>query len=89
MEYHIVSKVELVDGELVRIAIGYTESHEDAIALEGFCEWDAWARDNVVGLTDGTTLLSEHFDINPICYEAVTITNNIDGLNLTLLTTLL
>jgi hypothetical protein len=88
MEYHIINRVQLFNGSLIKTTIGYTLSHEDAIALEGWCEWDEWANANSEGLTDGSILLSEYFDIHPICYEAGWVTNNIDGLGINLINSL-
>ena len=86
MEYHIV---ELVDGELVKTPLGYTESNEDALALEGFCGcWSNWIVENIEGLENETITLSVLFDTHPTCHDVSTITHNIEGQELELLTEL-
>ena len=88
MEYHIINTVQLFNGSLIRTTIGYVASHEDALALEGWCDWTSWASENSEGLSDGSISLSDHFDMMPICHEATTITDCIDGMGLNLITTL-
>tara|TARA_R110000803_G_scaffold124630_1_gene192358 strand:+ start:130 stop:396 length:267 start_codon:yes stop_codon:yes gene_type:complete len=88
MEYHIINKVQLFNGSLIRTVIGYVASHEDALALEGWQQWEDWASENVDALEDGSMTLSDHFDIHPICYEAPTITDSIDGMGINLITEL-
>jgi hypothetical protein len=89
MEYHIVSKVEVVDGDLVKTPIGYTLSEEDAINLTGYCGcWETWVEDNKSGLEDGSTFITELFDTHPTCYELGWVTDNIEGFEINILTTL-
>ena len=88
MEYHIINSVQLFNGSLIRTTIGYVESNEAALALEGWCDWSNWATENAAALEDGSMTLSEHFDLMPICYEAATVTDNIEGMGINLITTL-
>jgi hypothetical protein len=88
MDYHIVSKVELISNELVYNKVGYTESHSDALALDGYQDYQDWISDNSIALENGSVVLSDHFNTYPICHEAVMVTDNIDGLEISLITTL-
>jgi hypothetical protein len=89
MEYTIISKVEIIDGVLVKTPIGYTLSHDDAINLTGYCGcWESWVEDNKSGLEDGSTLITDLFDSHPVCHELGWVADCIEGFEINLLTTL-
>lgn len=87
MNYCIVNRIELVDGEVKHTPVGYVTDENDCNTLNSNYESTLgdWLRNNISGLENGTTLLSEYFNVTPINYNAYQTTTNIDGMGLSLI----
>jgi hypothetical protein len=88
MDYHIVNKVELIDNELVYTILGYTESKEDALALDGWKDWQEWMYNNRIALYAGDVTLSDRFDECSTCHEVSWTTDYVDESQMSLIKTL-
>jgi hypothetical protein len=77
----LIDKIELVDNVITYTEVAQTENVTliDAINLGYDSTLGGWIETNIIGLDDGTTLLSEFFNITPLVHIArTTITQDID-----------
>ncbi len=88
--YFIITKQELIDGEMTHKSVGYTTSVSDSESLN--TDYDnslgSWINSNLIGLESGKTLVSEFFETTPYVYHAKQQTTSIDGIGLTEITDL-
>jgi len=81
MYYHIIHKIQLVDGSLKHTLIGYIDSMH-------YSSFETWVEENRIGLESGDTAPALFFDVHPVIYCGRHTTTNIEGLNLSLITDL-
>lgn len=90
MEYHIVSRVTVENNQLVYTSIGYLTSSDDVENIKTTCcmPFMNWKNTNLEGLENGSVLVDTYFNnvSNPDLYDIGWATNNIDGLELPLIT---
>lgn len=84
MEYYIIDKLELINGELIHTPIGYLTSQT---ALDSISDklntFENWINLNKTDLENGSMGLSDSFQTNNHYYVCNTITNYIDDMGLT------
>tara|TARA_R110000751_G_scaffold53103_3_gene115317 strand:- start:441 stop:719 length:279 start_codon:yes stop_codon:yes gene_type:complete len=83
MNYYIVNKIELTEGVVIYTPVGYVTSQEDVDAMESISfSFSEWINTNYEALTNGTVVLSDHFDVHGPSFTVGTITNYLpDGLS--------
>ena len=77
----LIDKIELVDNVMTYTEVAQTENVTliDSINLGYDSTLGGWIETNITGLDDGTTLLSEFFNVTPLVHIArTTITQDID-----------
>ena len=90
MVYHIIHKIQLVNGSLNHTPIGYVESQEDSNIIDSmhYSSFETWVEDNRIGLESGNITPALFFDVHPVIYCGRHTTTDIEGLNLSLITDL-
>jgi len=90
MEYYIVSRVTVENNMLMYTSIGYLTSSDDVESIKATCcmPFMNWKNANLGGLENGSVLVDTYFndDSNPDLYDIAWTTNNIDELELPLIT---
>tara|TARA_R110000851_G_scaffold202708_3_gene354503 strand:- start:719 stop:991 length:273 start_codon:yes stop_codon:yes gene_type:complete len=76
--YTLIDKIELIDDVMTYTEFAQTNDQSliEEINLSYDSTLGAWIETNIVGLENGTTLLSEFFDVTPLVHVARTIINN-------------
>lgn len=86
MNYHIITKIENVNGSITYTNIGYVLSETDAnIINQNYISYNNWIETNKTDLENGIKLISEYFTSNPIVYNNLETTTCIDDFNLSLI----
>ena len=88
MEYYILNKIELVDGNVNFTTLGYLTNMEDCALINSKYEstYGSWIESNRSGLEDGTINISTFFDTTPAVYETYQHTTSIEGMGLSEIT---
>ena len=70
----LIDKIELIDNVMTYIEVAQTE--EESLIEEINLEYDTtlgnWIETNIIGLEEGTTVLSEFFNVTPLVHVART-----------------
>ena len=82
--YTIIDKITCVENTLVFTDVGYTESNilVDEINLDYDNTLGAWTTTNLVGLEEGSVLVSEFFSVVQYVFSAKTTSTVTSGLPL-------
>lgn len=88
MEYCILNKIELVDGNVNFTTLGYLTNMEDcALINENYdSTYGSWIESNRSGLEDGTINISAFFDTTSVVYKTYQHTTSIEGMGLSEIT---
>lgn len=85
--YHIVAKIEKVNGEIIVTPIGYVDNEDDVNIIRGYTEpYITWLNNNREAISEGRVQMGDYLDNNPPYYDIHWSSGNIDGLNLPLIT---
>ena len=78
----LIEKIEFVGGKVVYTAIGYSnnDTHCDTLNSNYDAGLGAWIETNKTDLENGSTLISEYFDVTPTTHIARTTTTYLGGL---------
>lgn len=78
---YILSKFELLNGELLETSLGYlidvNEANQVNVAYENYC---TWVSNNKIDLENNVKTIAEYFNSTPIFYGVTTISTNVDEL---------
>ena len=70
----LIDKIELIDNVMTYTEVAQTD--DDVLIEEVNLEYDEtlgnWTETNIIGLENGTTILSEFFNVTPLVYVART-----------------
>jgi hypothetical protein len=83
--YYIITKISIVDGEIVRTPIGYTDSYEDSETFRGNRgeSFEKWVQNHSSDLENGIKDVKSYFNTKSKSHVLNTKTNYIpDGLPL-------
>jgi hypothetical protein len=82
--YHIITKIESVNGEITYTNIGYVLSENDTNIVNQSYDstYGAWMFINKSDLENNNIQTSDYFISNPPCFSCFTKTTSIDGFNL-------
>ena len=73
-----------MNNQIIYTPIGYTLNQSDVDIINNkYKSFDDWAFNYNSELYNGTILISEYFDVNPIIYNSHLVTDNIDNMDLT------
>jgi len=88
MTFYIITGLDLLNGRVERLPIGYVTSKTEADNVNNmYCmEYRAWVRDNIVDLDSGNLELKDYLDVNINIYEVGWVTNSLGDSGLMLIT---
>jgi transketolase N-terminal domain/subunit len=81
MNYFVIIRGELIDGEVVHTPYGYLTSIEDLEpeVVEHLKSFSNWVEANKTDLENEVINVSKYFDTNNSCHQLGWETNNLDG----------
>ncbi len=78
---YIVSKFELLNGELLETSLGYlidsNQANQVNVGYENYC---SWVNNNKIDLETNVKTIAEYFNTIPVFYGVTTISTNVDEL---------
>jgi len=74
--YIITSKIEVVNGEIIRFPIAFENTSANMISFDSWVSWDEWVEYNL----SEDKVLPEH-STNPICFEGWFTVKDIERVN--------
>jgi hypothetical protein len=78
---YILSKFELLNGELIETSLGYLIDSNQANQVNvGYLNYCSWVNDNKTDLENNVKTIAEYFNIIPIFYGFTTMSTNVDEL---------
>lgn len=81
--YHIITKIDYNNNTVEQTPIGYTLIQSDADIINNkYQSFNDWVVNHISELDNGTILISEYFDSQPIIYHAYWVTDCIDDMGL-------
>jgi hypothetical protein len=78
---YILSKFELLNGELIETSLGYLIDSNQANQVNvGYLNYCSWVNDNKTDLENNVKTIAEYFNTIPIFYGFTTKSTNVDEL---------
>ncbi len=78
---YILSKFELLNGELLETSLGYlidsNQANQVNVGYENYC---SWVNNNKIDLETNVKTIAEYFNTIPVFYGVTTISTNVDEL---------
>lgn len=77
----IISKIELIDGVIEYIQVGYTRNDQLIAQIEDmYSAFLSWIEQNKIDLESGSITLSSYFTEHGRCFSVRTISDSVEGL---------
>jgi len=78
---YILSKFELLNGELIETSLGYLIDSNQANQVNvGYLNYCSWVNNNKADLENNVKTIEEYFNNTPVFYGFTTMSTNVDEL---------
>ena len=84
MGFCVITKIEVINGEIERTPLAFEETESNLSEFENWCNWDNWVEENKID-DNGIIILPENSS-SPFCFEGCYSVENIDNINVNLIT---
>lgn len=85
MSFIVTTKLKYEQGVIIRTPIAFPYTNGNVEIFNNWCDWTKWTTDNYNEILNDETLIVNYFNSCPNCYEGKIYTENINGMNLTLI----